>query len=331
MRAWMFSSVTSRGVPRERVAQRQLHRLHGGLDRQRQRLDPEAARQRAARRRCCPGSRTATASARRARGPAPSASAAIAAVSAESMPPERPSTTRREAALARVVARAEHERVPDLGLRRRVRRRRERRRCASRSQITTSAAKERPRAIGSPGGVERASCGRRTPGRRCRRTGSRRRAARWCLRRHAAEHLLAQAVLADRERRGRQVDDRVGAGADQLLDRIVVIAAALPEVAIVPDVFADADAEAAAAEVEHLRAVKRLEVAVLVEDVVGGQERLAEALVDAPVAKQRGAVEQRPSLVGRIGLGQADQRGRIRRRVGGQLVEPCQLRATKSG
>ena len=78
-------------------------------------------------------------------------------------------------------------------------------------------------------------------------------------------------------------------GAHQLLDRIVVVAAALPEVAIVPDVLADADAEPAPAELEDLRAVKRLEVAVLVEDVVGRQQRLAESLLDAPVAEQRRA------------------------------------------
>ena len=70
-------------------------------------------------------------------------------------------------------------------------------------------------------------------------------------------------------------------GANQLLDRIVVVAAPLPEVAVVPDVLADADAEPPAADVEDLRAVERLEVAVLVEDVVGGQQRLAEALLDA--------------------------------------------------
>ena len=74
--------------------------------------------------------------------------------------------------------------------------------------------------------------------------------------------------------------------ADQLLDRIVVVAAALPEVAIVPDVLADADAEPPAAEVEDLRAVERLEVAVLVEDVVGRQERLAESPLDASVADE---------------------------------------------
>ncbi len=100
------------------------------------------------------------------------------------------------------------------------------------------------------------------------------------LARHAAEHLLAPDVLAGRERRGRQVDDRRGAGIDQLFDRIVVIAAPLPEIAIVPDVLADADADPRAAEIEHLRAVKRLEVAILVEDVVGRQQRLAEAMLD---------------------------------------------------
>ena len=57
--------------------------------------------------------------------------------------------------------------------------------------------------------------------------------------------------------------------------------------------------------------VKRLEVAVLVEDVVGRQQRLAKALVDAAVAQQRRGVEERPSVVGRIRLGQADQHRRL--------------------
>ena len=74
---------------------------------------------------------------------------------------------------------------------------------------------------------------------------------------------------------------------DQLFDRIVVIAPPLPEVAIVPDVLADADAEPPPAEIQHLRTVKRLEVAVLVEHVVGRQQRLAEAVLDAPAAQER--------------------------------------------
>ena len=152
------------------------------------------------------------------------------------------------------------------------------------SQITTSASNERPRAIGHAARVERAA-----PAVEHQVVVAaelvdvdERHAV---LARHAAEHLLAPLVLAGRERRRRQVDDRLGAGADQLLDRIVVIAAPLPEVAIVPDVFADADAEPPSGDLEDLRAVERLEVPVLVEDVVGRQQRLAEALLDASAAR----------------------------------------------
>ena len=75
---------------------------------------------------------------------APSASAAITAVSAESMPPERPSSTSREAALAGVVAHAEHQRADDLLLRRsQARRDRRARRDAASSRSTTSTSLER--------------------------------------------------------------------------------------------------------------------------------------------------------------------------------------------
>ena len=137
-------------------------------------------------------------------------------------------------------------------------------------------------------------------------------------------------MLADRERRRRQVDDRVGAGAHQLFDRIVVIAAPLPEVAIVPDVLADADAEPAAAELEDLRAVERLEVAVLVEDVVGRQERLAKPLTDAALAQQHRRVEERPPFVGRIRLRQSDEHRRLAGRDRARASRPAsQLSATK--
>ena len=85
-------------------------------------------------------------------------------------------------------------------------------------------------------------------------------------------------------------------------------------------------------DVEHLRAVKRLEVAILVEDVVGRQQRLAEALLDAAAAQQHRAVEQRPAFVGRVRLGQADQhRRRGRRRRAPAPSSASQLRCTKPG
>ena len=118
---------------------------------------------------------------------------------------------------------------------------------------------------------------------------------------------------------------------DQLLDRIVVIAAAFPEVAIVPDVFADADAEPPAAEIEDLRPVERLEVAVLVEDVVGRAAAPCESAARPAVAQQHRAVEERPPFVGRVRLGQSDQHRRQRRRARAPArASAAQLRATKA-
>ena len=101
----------------------------------------------------------------------------------------------------------------------------------------------------------------------------------------------------------------------------MVVAAALPEVAVVPDVLADADAEPRAGHVEHLRALERLEVAVLVEDVVGGQQRLAEALLHASAPQQRRAVVERATLVGRIGFRQPHQHRRTVGEFAGQRIQ----------
>ena len=131
------------------------------------------------------------------------------------------------------------------------------------------------------------------------------------LPRHAAQHLFAAAILADRERRRGEVDDRVGAGAHQLFDRIVVIAAALPEVAIVPNILADTDAEPASAELEDLRAVVGLEVPVLVEYVVRGQQRFPKPLSDDALVQQHRGIEERPSRVGGIRLRQSDEYRRL--------------------
>src|ERR1044072_7351616 len=128
-------------------------------------------------------------------------------------------------------------------------------------------------------------------------------------------------MFAGGEWRRRQVDDGAGAGSDELLDRIVVVKAPLPVVAIVPDVLADADAEASAAEVEHLRAVERLEVAILVEYVVGRQQRFTEPVIDASTAQQRRGVEQRPPFVRRVRFGEADEQRRPRGGVASGFVE----------
>src|ERR1039458_6223867 len=71
--------------------------------------------------------------------------------------------------------------------------------------------------------------------------------------RHVAEHVLAEELLAHPERRGREIEDGLRARGHQRFDGVPLIAAALPEIAIVPNVFTNADAEAAAMPLENLR------------------------------------------------------------------------------
>ena len=94
------------------------------------------------------------------------------------------------------------------------------------------------------------------------------------------------------------------------LDGVLVIAAAAPEIAVVPDVFADADAQAPAVQLEDLGAGGGLEIAVFVEDVVGGQEGFMKDRAGGAVLQQRGAVEQGAAPVAGIGGRDAHQQGR---------------------
>ena len=119
-----------------------------------------------------------------------------------------------------------------------------------------------------------------------------------------------RACFSTVERRGREVDDRLRAFAGQHLDRVVVVAAALPEVAVVPDVLADADAELPAVEFEHSGLGGGLEIPVLVENVVGGQEGFVKGLAHGAAAQQHGAVEQGPSHFGGVRRRDSDQHRR---------------------
>ena len=66
--------------------------------------------------------------------------------------------------------------------------------------------------------------------------------------RRGGQHARAQVALLHGVGRGRDVDDDLGAGGDQRLDRIGAVEALRPEIGVVPDVLADRDAEAPAAE-----------------------------------------------------------------------------------
>ena len=145
-----------------------------------------------------------------------------------------------------------------------------------------------------------------------------------------AEHLLAQHLFPHGERRSGEVDNGLGAGSGKNLDGIVVVAAALPEIAVVPDVFADADPQLAAIQLQDLRLRGRLEVAVFVEDVVGGQQRLVEDRPGLAVSQQHGAVEQGPAHLGGVHGGDAHQQRRPVRQLGGHALELVAAPADKT-
>ena len=107
------------------------------------------------------------------------------------------------------------------------------------------------------------------------------------------EHRLALAALAREVRGGRGVDDQRRAR-ERLLGR---------RMARRPDVLADRQPDAEVAEVEHDRVVAGLEVALLVEDAVVRQQRLAVDGMDRP-SDEHG--ERVVDVVG--ALGEADER-----------------------
>ena len=104
----------------------------------------------------------------------------------------------------------------------------------------------------------------------------------------------------------------------QHLDGILMIAAALPEIAVVPDVLADADAQPPAVQLQDLRSAGRLEIAVFVENVVGGQQGLVKRRAHVAILQQHRAIEQRPAHFRRIGRGHTHQqrgrRGQVQKR-----------------
>ena len=140
----MFSSATPGLGAGERLAQRRFHRAHRRLDRQRHRLRCRAPSASARASSMLPrlekgdGISTPSTLARRRAPPRPSA-----AVSAESMPPDSPSTDGREAALARRSRACRARARARFPIRRRRRPAARSPSAASRSQTTTSAAKER--------------------------------------------------------------------------------------------------------------------------------------------------------------------------------------------
>ncbi len=106
----------------------------------------------------------------------------------------------------------------------------------------------------------------------------------------------AEVELARVEGRGRGHDEEVGARVEEVLHRVDGIAEAGDRRLLPPDVLADRDADAAAAELEYPPLAGGLEVARLVEDVVGGEEGLGLGEDEGPARDHGDRADEGPAL-----------------------------------
>ncbi len=117
---------------------------------------------------------------------------------------------------------------------------------------------------------------------------------------------LAQHRAAHRVGGGGDIDDQFRPESGQLGDGIGRIDVPVEERPVRPGILADRHPRRHAGQAVQLPRAGGLEVPVLVEDVVGWQERLADARGDPPVAEDRGAVEQRIAAGGDVGFDEPD-------------------------
>ena len=101
------------------------------------------------------------------------------------------------------------------------------------------------------------------------------------------QHVTAQLALADPERRRGNVKHEVSTGSHQGIDRIDRVQPLVPELLVVPRVFADGKCHAIAAERKQFLTLGGSEVAHLIKNVVGGQQHLRLQEGDLPILQQR--------------------------------------------
>ena len=120
-------------------------------------------------------------------------------------------------------------------------------------------------------------------------------------------------------RRGGDVQQQLRAGIRQVHGGIVRVTAILPEIFVVPNVFADGDANLLAVEGDGKILGRRLEVTVLVEHVVGRQQRLVARGEDAAVLQKRGGVRGFATGTLVVAARVANQQSDLSRRCGETL------------
>ena len=104
------------------------------------------------------------------------------------------------------------------------------------------------------------------------------------------EHAEAEEAFVYGERGGGEIDEDAGALGDEFGDRIAGVHGGGPEGFIVPDVFADGDAELFLGEAVDVLFFAGLEIAGFVEDVVGGEKHFGLFEDDAAFVDEGGFI-----------------------------------------
>ena len=140
------------------------------------------------------------------------------------------------------------------------------------------------------------------------------------LGRELREQHVPAVLLAEAPRRGGEVEQQFRAGGGQFLGGTAVVAAVVQEHLVVPDVLADGDAHLGAEDLHRRVIGRRLEVAILVEHVVGRQQRLVANGGHLTALEDGGGVAGWPAGVGLVYGGVANDDGRPAAALG-QAIE----------
>ncbi len=120
------------------------------------------------------------------------------------------------------------------------------------------------------------------------------------------EEFVAVVVFSEYEGGGGDVEEELGAGVGECGDGVEVVEGAFEEFLIVPEVFADGDADGDVVDGGEFDIGAGLEVAGFVEDVVGGEEGFAAASEDLAVGDDGDGVVEEATCGAGIFFGEAD-------------------------
>src|ERR1019366_7555129 len=110
---------------------------------------------------------------------------------------------------------------------------------------------------------------------------------------NGGQHVKSQFAFVKIKRRRRDVQQDLSTRADQVLHRIDSVQLTVPEILVVPRVFANRERELLAVKGQQLLAIGGREVAHLVKHVVAGQQAFRLDGGDLSIAQQRRRVHHR--------------------------------------